>query len=101
MKFDFNHIDPRTGMPRIKNRPEDEINLMSRKPGRSCWIKLLQNRVNLNSVGNLHDAQVMWYDRLTDSLYEDSSMESEGILFRLFRLRGHQYPQGWIYYNGR
>lgn len=28
-QYDFNHIDPRTGLPKIKTRPEDNIHLMS------------------------------------------------------------------------
>lgn len=41
VRYDWNHIDPRTGLPKIKERPEDKIHLMNQYPGRSGWIILL------------------------------------------------------------
>lgn len=95
MKFDFDHIDPRTGMPKIKQRPEDKIQLITRMPYKSGWIKMLQNRVNLNSVGNLRDAEKVWFDRRTLKVSKTVSGEG-GVLFRDYRLKSGQKPQGWI-----
>lgn len=60
MKFDFKHIDPRTGLPRITDQKEDRINLMLHTPARSGYIRMLQNRVNLRSVGNLRYSVRLW-----------------------------------------
>ena len=61
-RYDFSKIDPRTCMPRIVERDEDHIQLMSRMPGRSGYIRLLQNRVNLRSVGNLRLSERLYYN---------------------------------------
>lgn len=97
MKFDFDRPDPRTGMyPRIKpKREEDDICLMSRMPSRSCWIKMLQNRVNLKSVGNIREAERVWFDRRTMKVSKNVAGEG-AIDFRMFRLKSGQKPQGWI-----
>lgn len=68
-RYDFSKIDPRTGMPRIEEHKEDRIQLMSRMPGRSGYIRLLQNRVNLRSVGNLRLSERLYYNAYTRTLY--------------------------------
>lgn len=69
MRFDFSKIDPRTGLPPVIEREEDKIQLMTRRPAKSGFIRLLQNRANLRSVGNLHHSERLYYDVRTKSLY--------------------------------
>ena len=69
MRFDFSKIDPLTGLPPVIEREEDKIQLMTRRPAKSGFIRLLQNRVNLRSVGNLHHSERLYYDVRTKSLY--------------------------------
>ena len=69
MRFDFSKIDPLTGLPPVIEREEDKIQLMTRRPAKSGFIRLLQNRVNLRSVGNLHYSERLYYDVRTKSLY--------------------------------
>ena len=66
MKIKFNNNNPDTGLPRQKTRKEDKIQLMSRMPSRSTWILMLQNRVNLNSVGNMRFARKVWFNNRTN-----------------------------------
>lgn len=73
MRFDFNHIDPRTGLPRMVEREEDRINLMLRTPAYSGYIRLLQNRENLRSVGNVRYSVRLWYDARTKTLHKAPS----------------------------
>ena len=41
-QWDFRHIDPVTGMPRMKEkRKEDDIRLMNQRPAKTGWIILL------------------------------------------------------------
>jgi len=98
MKFEF---DPRTGMfgPAPK-RPEDDIHLMNQLPAKSGWIKLLQNRVNLKSVGNIRYAKVMWYDIRTKMVSEEKDGK-DGEFMRSYVLPGAGRPAGWIYVNGK
>lgn len=98
--YDWNHIDPVTGMPRKKVRPEDSIELMSRMPARSCWITLLQNRVNFNSVGNVRFKRDVWFDRVDRTVSSDKSKE-DAVYFRDARLKDGSYPHGWIYSDKR
>ena len=95
VRYDWNHIDPRTGLPKIKERPEDKIHLMNQYPGRSGWIILLQNRINLNSVGNIRYGKKMWYDRTTHMVSEDET-GTDAVHFRTYILPGAGRPQGWI-----
>lgn len=97
-KFDFDHINPRTGLPEVKKRIENDINLMSRMPSRSCWIKMLQNRVNLNSVGNLRYVREVWFDIRTKRVSENR-LGSDAINFREYTLPNRQIPAGWIELN--
>lgn len=95
VRYDWNHIDPMTGMPRIKERPEDKIHLMNQLPGKTGWIVMLQNRVNLNSVGNLRYAKRVWYDR-TDRTVSTSEDKDDAVYIKRFVLPGAGYPGGWI-----
>lgn len=95
VRYDWNHIDPVTGMPRIKERPEDKIHQMSQMPGRSGWIVLLQNRVNLNSVGNVRYAKKVWYDR-NDRTVSTSEDKEDAVWIKRFVLPGAGLAQGWI-----
>ena len=63
VRYDWNHIDPITGMPKIKApRPEESIELMNRMPAKTGWIVMRQNRVNFNSTGNIRYAKKVWFD---------------------------------------
>lgn len=98
VRYDWNHIDPRTGLPKIKEaRPEESIELMNRMPARSGWIVFLHNRVNLNSTGNIRYAKKMWFDRASGMVAEDAdSIETDGVHFRSFILPGAGRPGGWL-----
>lgn len=93
----WEYDDKSFGMrPVKKDRPEDQINLMSQMPAKSGYVVLFQNRVNIQSVGNLRGKQVMWFDRQTRSLKEDEdSMES--FDWRTYNLPYYGRPQGWMY----
>lgn len=96
VRYDWKHIDFVTGMPRIKERPEDKIHLMSQMPGRSGWIVLLHNRVNLNSVGNVRYATKVWYDR-NDRTVSTSERKEDAVWFKNAILRGAGgLASGWI-----
>jgi hypothetical protein len=80
-QWDFRHIDPITGMPKLKQpRPEDDIKLMNQRPARTGWIILLQNRVNLKSIGNMRYKKKMWYDMRSHTVSSDRNME-DAVLF--------------------
>lgn len=97
MKFDFKHIDPRTGLPRITDQKEDCINLMLRTSVQSGYIRMLQNRVNLRSVGNLRYSARLWYDARTKTLHNvpGAPLVAYWHTYRL-TLRGGQKPAGWL-----
>lgn len=94
-KFIF---DKRTCMMVPKSNEEPIIYVMSLMPMKSCWIKLLHNRVNLKSIGNIIYAQVMWFDVHTKTLSEERDSD-ETISFRDFMLKCNIKPTGWIYVN--
>lgn len=99
-RFDWSHIDPLTGMPKLKEpRPEEKIELMNRLPAKSGWVTILQNRVNFNSVGNKRYARNMWFDRLTQTLSSSKDME-DAHPWRTYILPGAGRPGGWIYAEG-
>ena len=95
-RYDFNHLDPLTGLPREIKRPAADIELMSRMPARSCWITLLQNRVNMNSVGNNRFKKTLWFDRKDCTLSTDKN-KKDAVHFRSYVLPGAGKPAGWIY----
>ena len=94
-RYDFSKIDPRTGIPRIVERDEDHIQLMSRMPGRSGYIRLLKNRVNLRSVGNLRLSERLYYNAYTRTLYS-SPNGTKIALWHAYRLPNGQRAAGWI-----
>ena len=94
-RYDFSKIDPRTGIPRIVEYKEDRIQLMSRMPGRSGYIRLLQNRVNLRSVGNLRLSERLYYNAYTRTLYSAPN-GTEIALWHAYRLPNGQRAAGWI-----
>lgn len=95
MRFDFSKIDLRTGLPPVIKREEDKIRLMTRKPAKSGFIRLLQNRVNLRSVGNLHRSERLYYDVRTKSLYTSRGGSKKADWLR-YTLPCGQRPAGWI-----
>ena len=98
-QWDFRHIDPVTGMPKMKpHRKEDDIKLMNQYPGKTGWIILLQNRVNLNSVGNIRYKKRMWYDRMSRTVSSDRDM-SDAVLISRYVLPHAGRPAGWMYAN--
>lgn len=97
MKFDFKHIDPATGLPKVVKRGP-EIQLMNRMPGRTGWIWLLQNRVDINTVGNCRYKKKVWYDRADMTVSTDESKE-DAVPFRTYNLPGAGRPGGWLYGN--
>ena len=95
MKYDFRHLDPRTGLPRPIEREEDRIELMTRLPWRSGYVRMLQNRVNLHSVGNTRYSVRLWYNAHTRTLHPTQG--AQGTDIRFYRLPNGQRPQGWIF----
>lgn len=97
VKYDFNHIDPRTGLPKIKEpRPEESIELMNRMPARSGWIVMLHNRLNFNSTGNMRYAKKVWFDRASGMVADDEEM-TDAVHFRSYMLPHCGRPGGWMY----
>lgn len=67
-------------------------------PGRSGEIVFLQNRVNLNSVGNIRYAKKMYYDRSQRCVADSAdNISGEGQPFMTYVLPGAGRPQGWLY----
>ena len=95
MKFDFNHIDPRTGLPRMVASPDDNIQLITRMPARSCYIRMLQNRASLRSVGNIRYAQRLWYNARAKTLHTAPDAPVIAHWYN-YRLPNHQRAAGWI-----
>jgi len=96
VRYDWSKIDPITGLPKVKEpRPEDDIHLMNQMPARSCYIIMLQNRVNLNSVGNIRYKKRLWFDRPTQTVSADKTME-DAVNFRRYVLPGAGRPGGWL-----
>lgn len=94
--YDFNKIDPRTGLPRVRERYEDRIELMSRLPERNGYVRLLQNRVNLRSVGNIHLSERFYYNARTRTLHKAPNAP-QAIYWHTYRLPNGQRPAGWIF----
>ena len=73
---------------------QEKMHCMNQLPGRSGWIILLQNRVNLNSVGNIHFQTKVYYDRTTRMV---GPSESEcNVPFRMAKLKNGQPAAGWM-----
>lgn len=96
VKYDFNKIDYRTGLPAIKKDPMDKVHLMTSIPAKSGYIYMLQNRVNFNSVGNRRSMVKVWYDRQTKTVSSNRNME-DAVSIREFKLNTGAKPAGWFY----
>ena len=83
------------GVHPVEKRNEDNIMLMSQMPQRRGYVVLFQNRVNLNSAGNLHGKQVAWYDSTTHTSSSDKDME-DAQPWMAYMLPCHGRPQGWM-----
>jgi len=93
-RYGFN---PHTGeYGELPKRPEDDIKLMSQKPGKSCWIVMLQNRINLQSVGNIRYKQRVWYDVRTKQV-KTSPDATDGVRWEMYMLPHCGRPGGWLY----
>ena len=96
MKYDFRHIDPRTGLPKVIKNDEPEIQMMTRLPWKTGWIYLLQNRIGLNTVGNQRYKKKVWYDRRDCTISTDETKEdAQHIRTATFPNLGR--PAGWIF----
>ena len=96
MKYDFRHIDPRTGLPKVIKNDEPEIQMMNRLPWRTGWIYLLQNRVGLNTVGNQRFKKKVWYDRRDCTVSTDETKEDAQHI-RVAKFPNLGRPAGWIF----
>ena len=72
----------------------DAMHLMNQLPARSGWIVLLQNRVNLQSVGNLHYKTRVYYDATRRMV--GATKETCDTPFRLARLKNGEPAAGWM-----
>ena len=71
-----------------------KMHCMNQYPSRSGWITLLQNRVNLNSVGNVRYKTKVYFDHRTKMVGE--SPENCNTPFRCARLSNSQPAAGWM-----
>lgn len=75
-------------------REQEKMHPMSTLPAHSGWIILLQNRVRLNSVGNVELKRRVYYESRTRKVGD--TREHCDTLFRLARLRNGQPAAGWM-----
>ena len=73
---------------------QNKMRLMNQLPCRSGWIILLQNRVNLQSVGNMRHKTKVYYDQRTRMI--GHSPEECNTPFRCARLDNGQPAAGWM-----
>ena len=73
---------------------QEKMNCMNRCPSHSGWIILLQNRVNLNSVGNIRYKTKVYYDHRTKQV--GLSPDDCHTPFRCARLSNNQPAAGWM-----
>lgn len=97
-----------TRMPELRNEPfiQNElkreerrnnmknIRIMSQLPPKSGWIILLQNRVNIESVGNKTWATKVYYDHRTRKV--GNTPDQCQTHFRMARLKNGQPAAGWM-----
>lgn len=79
-----------------RRNEQDAMHPMNQCPAKSGYIFLLQNRVNLKSVGNINLHRKVYYDARRHGYAEDPSAESFAPL-RTARLSNGQPANGWIY----
>ena len=95
-RYDWNHIDPITGMPRERApREEEKIELMNRLPQKRGYIVLLHNRVNMRSRGNISLKRKVFYDPLTKKVTDEKDGYTSD--FRTCTLKNGARPGGWMY----
>lgn len=72
-----------------------KMNPMTMKPGRSCFIYLLQNRVNLHSQGNVHLKTRVYYNRTTQmvGVHKDDC----NTPWNKATLKNGSKANGWMY----
>ena len=73
---------------------QDGMHLMNQIPARSGWITLLQNRVNLNSVGNTRYKTKVYFDLRTRMVGAEPDVCNTP--FRCARLSNGQPAAGWM-----
>ncbi len=71
-----------------------KMHCMNQYPSRSGWIVLLQNRVNLDSVGNVRYKTKVYYDHRTRMV--GFSADSCDTPFRCAKLKNNQPAAGWM-----
>ena len=71
-----------------------KMHCMNQYPSRSGWIVLLQNRVNLDSVGNIRYKTKVYYDHRTRQV--GSTPDDCQTPFRCARLKNNQPSAGWM-----
>lgn len=71
-----------------------KMHCMNQYPSRSGWIVLLQNRVNMDSVGNIRYKTKVYYDHRTKMVGPDA--DSCNTPFRCARLKNNQHAAGWM-----
>lgn len=98
MRFDFNYIDPRTGLPGIKdqNTLDRLAKFMNIMPSRSGYVWFIDNTVAVNTVGNNRYKVRYYYDMFTKTFKTDRN-SNDGIPFRDVRLKNGSKPHFWIY----
>lgn len=70
------------------------MHCMNQYPSHSSWIVLLQNRVNLDSVGNIRYKTKVYYDHRTKMV--GPSADSCNTPFKCARLKNNQPSAGWM-----
>lgn len=74
---------------------QDAMHLMSQRPAKSGWIRLLHNRVSLSAYGNRTYSVKVWYDARTRMV--GKTFDKCDIPFRSARLKCDWPPAGWMY----
>ena len=70
------------------------MHCMNQYPSCSGWIVLLQNRVNIDSVGNIRYKTKVYYDHRTKMV--GPSADSCNTPFKCARLKNNQPSAGWM-----
>lgn len=73
---------------------QDRMHLMNQFPCRSGWLILLQNRVILNSVGNVQYQTKVYYDQRTKMV--GMAADACDTPFRCARLKNGQPAAAWM-----
>ena len=73
---------------------QDKMHLMNQLPAHSGWIVLLQNRVELQSVGNIRHKTKVYYDHRTRMV--GTCEDGCSTPFRCARLKNGQPAAGWM-----